>query len=204
MARPSKRQMSVTGAAIGSFILFGLGFLTCLLMLESVYFGPRRLAREAADWITVPCTIVDVGVAVVSLPPVRGGSRSGSPGYEPSVVYDYVVDGQSYQGESFWFRNVFCNTREEALEALVGFEKGKPADCFVDPKNPTRSILVREFSPGGGVLMLVPFVLATITGLGMVGIPWAIWSSQHRRNRWRRPSDAKSTNDPPIMPPPSP
>ncbi len=178
--------MSATGAAIGSFILFGLAFLASLLLLENVYLGPRRLARSAESWVAVPCTIVDIGVKVQSLPATSGGSRSGSAGYEPSVVYDYVVDGQSYQGNKFWFRNVLCNSREEAESALVGWEKGKPALCFADPKDPVHSVLNRGFSPGGGVLMLVPFAFTTITGLGMIGIPWAFWRSGRRRKQWRR------------------
>jgi hypothetical protein len=113
----------------------------------------------------------------------------------PTAVYDYVVDGQSYQGTRFWFRNVLCNSREEAESAMAGFEIGKSAFCLADPKNPARSVLIRDFSPGGGILMLIPFALTTITGFGMIALPWAFWKSGRRRNQWRRSTESASTSD---------
>jgi hypothetical protein len=182
--------MPAKGAALASFVLFGLAFLASCLLLESVYLGPRRLAKSAADWSEVPCTIVDMGVAVRSLRANSGGSRSGSSGFEPFARYEYAVAGQVYLGEKFWPGNVLCNSPQEAEAALVGFEKGKPAVCYVDPRDPLRSVLVRDYFPGGGALLLVPFVLVLVTGGGMVGVPWAILHSERTRRRWRRTEDS--------------
>lgn len=109
-------------------------FLACLVVL---WVG-RRQSAEYASWTEVPCEIVSNTTMVSS---TRG---QGDPNRMTVLtVYRYTIDGTSYENEDYGAPEGVDPSKDriELSEFLEqGGAVGTRDHCFVDPKDPTRSV----------------------------------------------------------------
>jgi hypothetical protein len=83
--------------------------------------------------------------------------------YSPSVVYQYTVNGQTYQGTRITYVGQGYDSPAKAQAALAPYPAGQPVNVSFNPVKPHESVLV----PGKteGVLLMAVGVIAVAAGL---------------------------------------
>jgi hypothetical protein len=110
------------------FSVFGL-FLFWILVDYSVALFR---ASASTSWKTAPGTIL-------SSHAVRGCGKGGS--YYPAVQYQYSVGAVQHLGSRLAFGNVGCGAEAQARVTLEQFPVGSSVAVYVNPENPTDSVL---------------------------------------------------------------
>lgn len=148
------------------FTFFSGSLLLGLAGLFFTFFEPLAQRSQAKNWATVPCQILSSEIKRQRL------SRSSR--YSADVSYLYHFDGREYRGNRYRFlQDVEC----EASEAAVArYPVGSTASCFVNPKNPSESVL--DLGIGQLALGLFFLIFAVI---GAVGIFTVLFGSQGGR-----------------------
>jgi hypothetical protein len=145
------------GIALGAWLLLtALG----LLLLD----GVRTLVTDVrilTAWQPATATVVDA--AAVYRPPGSGGPRSKQSGSSvPFVALRYEVGGKSRIALGFWSAShVFTSWRASRL--VAPYVPGSEVTCWIDPKDPSRFVLIR--TPGMGHLLLLVLLAAAYGGV---------------------------------------
>ncbi len=153
-------------------IVLGLLFVTVggsLFIAIGAVPGLRLL--RAASWLETPCTIVSSTV--------RSHSTDDGTTHRVDILFRYEVDGVSYNSNRYDFANFSSSGYASKREIVDGYPEGSESVCFVDPDDPTRVVLVRDFRPAYlvGLLPLL-FLIA-----GAAVARWGI----NIRNRTAKP-----------------
>jgi hypothetical protein len=146
---PSRLRRSLRTVGL---LLLALG----LLALWVFYLSPARGANAAREWKETPCRMVTIERTL------RKGKRRHTK-IDLEVVYEYAVAGRAYQSSRYRFGGQV--TEPEISLALSRFRSGKSATCWVNPDDPTESVLIQGFSPKPADLALVMICLLVGTGL---------------------------------------
>jgi len=111
-----------------------------------------RLAASTT-WEATPCTIVESRM--------RSWSTDDGTSYRADVLYDYRAGGRDWRSNRVDFFSFLTSGRDNARAILARYRGGADATCWVDPGNPSRSVLERQLRPKH-LLGLIPlvFVLA--------------------------------------------
>ena len=137
----------------GPVLIAGAALGTHLTVLR-----PRQLGEATFEWPEVPCRILESSVRR------KSGSDSHSKHFE--VVYEYEVDGRSYQSDRAAF-GLHGSTSDQPYEFAQRFPAEAETVCYVDPDDPFDAVLVQgSVAPtwlaffflafaGAGVLMIV-------------------------------------------------
>lgn len=151
--RKTPGQVAGCGAAFfGVFLLAGLGF--------SMFFVvPAVHVIQASSWRAVPCEIVSSSVA----------SHSDSDGttYSIEISYRYRVDGRSYTGNRYRFLGGSSSGSEGKQKVVDSLPPGTTTTCWVDPDDPSASVLDRGFH-WEYLLVLLPLVFVAVGAGGIV------------------------------------
>jgi hypothetical protein len=115
-------------------LLLGLGAIAFWIF----YLAPARGARAARGWTATPCEIVRIERTLQ-----KGKRRHTKVGLE--VAYDYTAGGRSYESSRYRFGGHV--SEPEISDVLGRFRSGGQAFCWVNPADPTESVLVQGFSP---------------------------------------------------------
>jgi hypothetical protein len=97
-----------------------------------------RLLR-ATSWLETPCTIVSSTV--------RSHATDDGTTYRVDILFRYEIDGVAYRSNRHDFVNFSSSGFESKREIVDRYPEGSESVCFVDPEDPTRAVLVREFRP---------------------------------------------------------
>ena len=162
--------------AVVSVILVGVGLGLILIFTGVVKFPPDP--SVAAFFFLVPglaCTLFALRmiwtvVASLSWPTVEARvvrstvTRFRGDGqivyYQPSIAYQYEMDGVTYVGTQLdWGR--FGTTREEAQRVADGYPVGELVTAYYNPSRPHRSVI----EPRGWTMS----VFLLVFGLGFIG-----------------------------------
>jgi Protein of unknown function (DUF3592) len=177
----AKNGTQVIGRGVGC-----AGFLFCsflcgmlCLILYSIVIEPVLLLRESKTWPEVPCVIQEVSVEDHTIKGNNNNRRRNrnrdSTGYSPEVRFEYVINGQEYSSDRFWFDQSLFNTREEAQAKIQPYTVGGESICYVNPKNANEAVLVREGQTTNNVFMGAFFgVFVLFTGVGSVASFWIL------------------------------
>ena len=157
------RSGSKTG--YGCLILFALPFalvgIGCLIGVGSTLWS----WLSAQQWEEVPAKIIEAELVSNS------GSKSTTYSVKASYKYDYK--GTSYTGTRVSFStgsdNIGDFHQRTSAELIEHRDSGEPFHCFVDPSDPSKSVLYRDLRYGP-LLMLGVFGLV-FGGVG-IGIMW--------------------------------
>jgi hypothetical protein len=121
------------GHRIVGLIAMVIGSLICFFLV----YQPWRLATAAERWKEVPCAIVSSRMIEVS-------NSDGPDSYVPDIRYAYRIDGKMYESSRVFL--VSWGRNEASVQRFVGrYPVGSSASAFVNPDDPTESVLDRHF-----------------------------------------------------------
>ncbi|MEL6526937.1 MAG: DUF3592 domain-containing protein, partial [Chloroflexota bacterium] len=124
-------------------------------------FGGQAITYvQSSGWETVAGTIVTSDVLDVS---DTSGTR-----FTGQVVYSYTFEGETYENDAInLLGNLLVRNEADAAQMVVPYPVGAMVDVYVNPDNPSESVLDRSLS--GGLQGLIGFgamMLLLSLGLG--------------------------------------
>jgi hypothetical protein len=162
--RPSVANGCVARAFLWIFILIGAVFFW--------FFAARPFINvmESRSWAEVPCVILSSAVR----------THDGDDGdtYSIEVAYEYTHGGQTYQGDRYHFFTGSSSGYKGKARVVERLAPGTETVCYVNPENPSESVLVRGFTPVM-LLGLIPLVFVLTGFLGL----FALMRSESRAAR---------------------
>lgn len=132
------------------FLLFGLGF---------GYLIGRDIVQEFETyrWKEITCEIIDSQVVVDE-------KKDTSP-YSPAIQYRYTEQGQQQTSARVTRKEEGFTYYDEAYEVVVNYPANSSRPCYVDPKDPSMSILVRR-GPWAMLLAMCFPLIFILVGIG--------------------------------------
>jgi hypothetical protein len=156
LTEPAKKSSLLGGCIMAGF--FGVFFLAGAGVLWWLMLGPLYKISKAQSWESTPCTVVSSQL----------GSQSDSDGstYRVEVLYRYAYGGREYESSRYDFETAYSSGSAPKQAIVDRFVAGEACTCFVDPAEPARSVLNRDFhkSYWAGLVGL-PFLLVGLFGL---------------------------------------
>ncbi len=133
------------------FTAVGGGLSVFLLIL------PAARLVSAVSWVEHPATI--------RASTLRSWSTDDGTSYRADVLYEYTIGGRSWISNRRNFFPMSSGGHDSAKAIVDTHQAGNSTTCFVDPGNPTRSVLDRGFQPEY-LIGLFPLVFL-LAGLGL-------------------------------------
>ena len=158
MRKKSKvRQPGFSGCiAYGFFGVFAVAGLAAFYFLT---WGPIASVLEARSWEETTCVIVSSDVAA--------SYGSDSTTYRVDIRYTYEAErGETFHGDRYDFSMGSSSGYEAKARVVEAHPPGSEVTCYVDPKDPSRSVIDR--SPGTFLLwglFPLPFLAVGLGGL---------------------------------------
>ena len=117
-----------------------------------------RRSRATGAWPSAPGWIVQ---STVTTSFTRGSDDSpDSYTYSPSVVYQYSINGQTFQGTRITYAGQGYGTPAKAQAALAPYPAGQPVNVFFNPARPHESVLAAGKTSGVMLMVLGALILA--------------------------------------------
>ncbi len=138
------------------------------VMLVLLSILPTARTLRAAAWTPTPCTIVDSRV--------RTHRSDDGTTYRVDVLYEYRAGGRTWRSNRFDFVPGASSGSDSKRRVVESYPEGSVATCFVDPGDPSRSVLRRGFGTRH-LLGLAPLAFL-VPGAGVL---W--WGLGRRRRR---------------------
>jgi len=147
--RSGKRFMTLFGAI---FALAGL------LASKPLLITPLQKTEAAKTWNPVPATVLSSEV--------KSHSNSDGTTYSPHISYKYEINKQEYRGDQYSFMSGSSSGYDGKAAIVRQYPKGHQFTVFVNPANPSESVINRNKSP---MLLfgLIP-VIFFIVGIGII------------------------------------
>jgi len=142
------------------FVVAGGVMLLLLTVLPTV----RTL--RAASWTPTPCTIVDSRV--------RAHHSDDGTTYRVDVLYEYRAGGSVWRSNRFDYVPGSSSGSDSKRRVVESYPEGSEATCYVDPGDPSRSVLRRGFGVRH-LLGLAPLAFL-VPGIGVLS-----WGLGRRR-----------------------
>jgi hypothetical protein len=161
-------------AASGKGLKFMIGFGLLFVAIGAAVFVPMTLVPAiklgiSLTWEETPCSIVSTRM--------RSWSTDDGTSYRADVLYTYNAGGREWRSNRVDFFSFLTSGRADARAVLDRHPRASTTTCWIDPRNPARSVLERQFRPKHflGLIPLV-FVLAG----------WAVANHGWKQLRTRR------------------
>lgn len=140
-------------------LFFGLFFLVGAGVLIPFFVWPSLQVVQARGWNSLPCEIIESGVAV----------HSGDDGatYSIEVLYRYEVDGREILGSRYQFLRGSSSEYDAKAAVVESLPADATASCFVNPDDPFDAVLERGFT-GEMFFGLIPALFMLIGAGGLV------------------------------------
>ncbi|MEM7350536.1 MAG: DUF3592 domain-containing protein [Acidobacteriota bacterium] len=171
------KRSKVRQAKTGGCLVFGFFGVFAIAGLASAYFltwKPLSGLLEARTWEAKECVILSSRVA-------ENRSSDGTT-YRVEMRYSYETEWGSYEGDRYNFSIGSSSGYENKAQIVAVHPPGSETTCYVDPDDPTRSVINRE--PGAclwwGVFPL-PFL-----AVGCGGLLWLLTPTGRRQMGPRR------------------
>jgi len=162
-------QKATSGRGHKVLVFMGLIFV----LVGGAVFVPMtglpaiRLAASMT-WEATPCTIVNSSM--------RSWSTDDGTSYRADVLYEYRAGGRSWRSNEVDFFSFLTSGRDNARGVLDRFPDGADTSCWVDPGDPSRSVLERQLGPKH-LLGLIPLVFV-IAGGALANHGWKLMGSR--------------------------
>jgi hypothetical protein len=115
------------------FVVIGVAVFTPMSLIPSV-----RLA-VSQTWSATPCDIVDSRL--------RSWSTDDGTSYRADVLYLYLAGGREWRSNRVDFFSFLSSGPSNAREIVDRYPVGSSTTCWVDPRDPSRSVLDRHVRP---------------------------------------------------------
>lgn len=142
---PEGEIVSISGTAPrgrGHRIMIGLGLLFAVVggaVFTFLFAVPMARTVASSNWEARPCTIVRSTV--------RSWSTDDGTSYRADVLYEYSAHGRDWRSNRVTFFSALSTGWTEARAICDRYPTGARSTAWVDPADPTRSVLEREFRP---------------------------------------------------------
>jgi len=114
-----------------------------LARVLAVTFSLRDVLRMR-EWIEVPCVVV-----------TSQARRTESGRFCPGIVHRFILEGREYESSHYSVVGRNSSQYTEIAPLIDLYPPGRRTVCYVDPLDPTKSVLTREI-PWFTWLPLVP------------------------------------------------
>lgn len=136
-AKPISEKSTPTMMQTVGIMLFGsVFFIAGVCMLAFGILVPWLSSRAATDWRQVPCEIISSEV--------RRHDGDDSVSYSVEIEYQYEFDNQTFESSRYDF-NVVNKSRPRCRQIVAELPAGKITNCFVDPDDPKRAVIDRDW-----------------------------------------------------------
>ncbi len=162
----SRKGAGRAGWHRAGLVLFGgVFFVVGLVVTWFLLVRPVEKLLEARGWRETPCEVVSSRVQ----------SHPGDDGttYSVAIVYRYEVDGVEHTGNRYDFLGGSSSGYDGKAEVVDRYPAGRRTVCFVNPEDPTDSVLERGWR-ARYLLGLFP-LLFVAAGLGIM-----VWGGGQR------------------------
>jgi hypothetical protein len=133
-ARGTKDMGRKIGLGIGLvFTAVGGGLSIFLLVL------PVAKLAMAATWIATPAVVVDSTI--------RSWSTDDGTSYRADILYEYEAAGRTWRSNRLDFFPLSSSSYADQEAVTERYPAGTTIGCFVDPDDPSRSVLDRRLRP---------------------------------------------------------
>lgn len=150
-------------------LILGAVFLAAGIGLSIWGHGMLAEAKASADWPTVQGKVTSSGVSVRKSTSGSGSKKRTSTVYEPSVIYDYTVNGKSYTSHRITAGDFSSSSSKRAHRIVNKYPAGSTATVYYNPDEPYQSVL----EPGATFFSYVPFgsgiLFAVVGALVLLG-----------------------------------
>jgi hypothetical protein len=143
-----------------SFIIIGVVALPFAFGgLLFTAFGIWQLYEGAKTdkWVGTSGTITETKIIESTSRDSDGHSSSS---FEVKLRYEFIVDGETYEGHRIQFGGLSHNSRADARAQEQAYPVGQAVEVFHDPAKPANAVLVRGTGSGGWI--------ATCVGIGVM------------------------------------
>ena len=152
--------------------LFGGLAVLGSLVSWALVIGPWRTAREAASWAATSAVVVE---SRVEREVIDGDRR-----HRPVVVYRYAAGGGTHESGEYDPSGPrppepYASAARRVVDA---HPPGRRLTAYVDPDDPARAVLEREWSAGPLWAVLV------LPAAGIAGLVGVAWAAARRRGPW--------------------
>lgn len=146
-----------SGGILAGHFITGLFFSFLGLYLSIFVMAlPWLKSKQSQSWREVPCKISSSYTEVV------GHSKGSGPTYSAEIFYFYKVGTKNYSSDQITFGSPWSH---EAHAIVARYPSGTIRQCFVNPKNLTDVVLIREFKiPYPWVLFSIGLALTLLGG----------------------------------------
>ena len=171
-----KKSNNLAGA--GCMALFGLPFAAIATFFAYELLSMVWLGYQAQSWETVPAKVISAKL--------DEHRSDGNSTYKVVASYRYNYQGDTYDSDKvalYEERDSFKSYHNELFKRLKkAKKKKKPIDCYVNPSNPSESLLDRTIRLTM-ILMMSPFVLAFgLVGYGlMIGAVYSLRAGKKKK-----------------------
>jgi len=149
---------------VGLYVLSGLFVITATAGTYFIIIVPRNELTASMLWDEVECSIASSRVETRKS---TSSDRSTTYSYSPDIAYAFLYQGRERSSNKYMFGNTSFSKKSQAESLISRYPKGTRLSCFVNPVNPSESILVRQIagSMTGKVIWCVVFCMAGYGGL---------------------------------------
>lgn len=191
-----------TGCGVAFLVLFSLPFIGAGAA-AAFFLGVRPMYSwlDAQGWRETPCEITQSRIDTNS-------SSDGST-YKVHIEFVYEWDGRQYGSDAYNFNTWSSSGRSGKQKVVNKYPIGTQTICFVNPDDPTRAVLSRDFS----IFYVFGIILGGIfMGVGLVVLYAGVFGKANEKSlsqggrrlfeRKRRPlMDGLSPTDPLLLKP---
>lgn len=121
-------------------------------------------------FVPVSAVVIDAKVETRGSPASTHGAS-----FYPRVIYRYEVDGRAYESSRYFFAGLGWADHSSAQAQIERFSKGAAVQAYVDPENPSESVLERS-KPSAQLFLLA----APLSAFGLLIV---FFSARGRRGR---------------------
>lgn len=154
---------------VGFFLVFAAAGTAMAYWLS---WKPWSGLVAARSWTSVPCTILTSEVET--------SSSSDGDTYRIAITYEYEYAGVGYEGDRYNFSFGSSSGYEGKAKVVAQYPPDSQAECFVDPDDPSQSVINR--SPGLYLLWtLFPLPFLAVGYGGILGMLFFRGDSREKR-----------------------
>lgn len=156
---PISERANQTGAQKFLLWFFLVFFLVGSVLTYFFFLRPVYRTYQAQSWTETPCEVVSSRV--------QSHRSDDGTTYSIDILYKYMVDGKEFRSNQYGFMNFSSSGRSDKSKVVRAHPKGKKTVCFVNPKDPSDAVLMRDWS-WSLLIGLIPSVFAIVGLLGLI------------------------------------